>query len=353
MHILRLTIIVAVFLSFIPISASAASSKVSCSLTVVTGGTQTTVKDKKDVLVKKGDEVRIVWSSKNAKKVTNADGDEVLLTGTQVAFPEKSTTYSYTASSGSKKAKCSVTMVVVSGSINASSLSSESAKPTISGTASGAKKVQVLIQPQGSDKTAFKSKEVKVKNGKWSVKSTKNLADGAYDVFVSGGKGTAGGSIATGTLYIGDAAATTFSVSSVPLLFGGTARLGASTPVSYLRITNTGKQAATLSGFTVTQRGSAPTSSIIGLTTVDDKALLRGSVGGSEGSTPFKNGSAFAPMNATFAPGQMRLFTIRAVVSNNAQHVGKQLIIDVTGIQATAAIKAAFPIRGTTWTIGY
>lgn len=145
---------------------------------------------------------------------------------------------------------------------------------------------------------------------------------------------------------------TTLTVSLVPLLSGGTAHAGKAVPVSYLQITNIGKDSATLTGFWIKQNGSASTQSIIGLTTVDDKGGSRGSVGGVEGATPFKDGMAFAPTNATFAPGQMRLFTIKAVLSANiSSYIGKQLMIDVTSIETNAKVSGAFPIVGTTWTL--
>lgn len=147
--------------------------------------------------------------------------------------------------------------------------------------------------------------------------------------------------------------ATTLKVKLVPLLSGGVARAGASVPVSYLQITNTGQGSATLTGFTIKQNGSAPAeSTIIGLTTVDDKGDLRGSIGGTEGTALFTNASALAPVNITLAPGQMRLFTIKAKLSININaYIGQQLMIDVTSIDTNAKVEGNFPIRGTTWTI--
>lgn len=145
---------------------------------------------------------------------------------------------------------------------------------------------------------------------------------------------------------------TTLAVQSVPLLVGGTAHAGKSVAISYLQITNIGNEGALLKGFWVKQNGSASTTSIIGLSTVDDKGGSRGSVGGIEGFTPFQNGSAFAPTDAFFTPGQMRLFTIKAIMTNAVSaYIGTQLMIDVTSVETTATVKGQFPIRGTTWTI--
>lgn len=146
----------------------------------------------------------------------------------------------------------------------------------------------------------------------------------------------------------------TLFVESVPLLSGGIARAGTSVPVSYLYLRNAGKEHTTLSGFWVTQNGSASTEAIIGFTSVDDKEIAHGSVGGSEGATPFKNKSAFVPIDIIFAPGQERLFTIKARLTGDVfSHIGTQLKIDVTGVESNAQESGVFPIRGTTWTIGY
>lgn len=352
---IRTLILMLAGLLLVPSFAYAATSKPTCSLTAYVGGTAIKVKSKKnEVFVQKGSEIKIAWESKNAKMAESHTDDDINLSGTETDTPEETTTYSYTFSSGSRDVTCSVKAIVVSGTINQSSLSAKAGKPTISGTAEGAKVIKVTIREHGETKNLFNSKEVKVKKGKWSVKTTKKLSDGVYDVFVSAGKGSAMNAVASGTLSVGTAekADTTFTVSTVPLLGGGTARAGTSVPVAYLQVRNTGKETAQLRGFWIKQNGSASTDSIIGLTTKDDKGISTGSVGGTEGFAVFKSGQAFAPADATFAPGQMRLFTVRTILSKSAP-IGKQLMIDVTGVDASAAIKTAFPIRGVTYTIGY
>lgn len=154
----------------------------------------------------------------------------------------------------------------------------------------------------------------------------------------------------TSTTTVATTSSATLVVSSVPLLQGGTAKANASVPISYLQITNVGNEPAYLRGFWVKQNGTAPTASVVTLTTIDDQ-------GGSQGaslSLPFNNGSAFAPTGAMFAPGQMRLFTIKAVIASNiSAYIGTQLMIDVSSIDTNAKASGAFPIRGTTWTLGY
>jgi hypothetical protein len=144
----------------------------------------------------------------------------------------------------------------------------------------------------------------------------------------------------------------TLVVAPVPLLSGGVAHAGDTVPVSYLQITNVGSATTTLTGFTVVQKGSAPTSAIIGFTTVDDKGGSRGTTGGTEGLTVFTDGTAIAAVNATFAPGQMKLFTVKAVLSKNVSAaIGKTLMLSISGLETPAAAKGSFPISGTTWTI--
>ncbi|MDD4989381.1 MAG: hypothetical protein PHV42_03060 [Candidatus Pacebacteria bacterium] len=159
---------------------------------------------------------------------------------------------------------------------------------------------------------------------------------------------------ATSTENIPKSATTTLDVQLVPLLSGGIVHAGKSVPISYLQITNVGTEPAYLRGFFVKQNGSAPDLAIIGLTTVDDRGASRGFAGGIEGSTPFKDGLAFAPItNGGFAPGQMRLFTIKAMLTKNVSfYLGEQLMIDVASIDTNATmVSGQFPIRGTTWTI--
>jgi len=264
----------------------------------------------------------------------------------------------------STKSICPTTATTteISIQINASSLTSNSAKPTITGTACGTKTVKLTLFKEGTTKTYYKKTNIRVKNDRWRVKISKKLADGVYDIKVTGTKGEARRVTASGQLVVGKKSkesknsaksATTLAIGSVPLLFGGTARAGANVPVSYLQITNIGKETANLKGFWVKQNGSASTQSVIGLTVIDGSGGSKGAIGGTEGSTPFKNGLAFVPTDSIFAPGQMRVFTIKAVMSSNVSaHLGKQLNIAVTSVDTTASPKGPFPIPGATWTIG-
>jgi peptidoglycan hydrolase-like protein with peptidoglycan-binding domain len=182
-------------------------------------------------------------------------------------------------------------------------------------------------------------------------------ADPGYVYNPSAATQNINGSVTSGVASAGTSTfvygTTTLAVKLVPLLSGGTARLGSTIPVSYLQITNVGKASAVLKGFYLKQSGSAPSGAIIGLSTVDDKGGSRGFVGGTEGTILFKDGIAFAPTETTFAPGEIKLFTIKASLSSNQAFVGGQIIIDVTRLELTTgnAMRGTFPIPGTSWTI--
>lgn len=114
-------------------------------------------------------------------------------------------------------------------------------------------------------------------------------------------------------------------------------------PVSYLKITNTGKTTGTLKGFSLRQAGSAPLSAVSGFETVDGKGEVRMS------STDM----SFVATDATFAPGEMKLFTIKVALSSaSAADIGKDLRFEVVGIHGDVVATNAFPIAGTTWVIG-
>lgn len=144
------------------------------------------------------------------------------------------------------------------------------------------------------------------------------------------------------------------SVSAIPLLSGGVAALGASVPVSYIKVYNPSTEPAVVNGFTLTQNGSADADVVIGFSTNDDKGGSRATIGGTEGTKLFKNGKAFVPLKASIGPGKFSIFTIKAQLSRIASgDAGKSLMLDVASIDTTASIRGTFPIRGTTWTLNF
>lgn len=342
-----------------PFVTNASSTRPTCELTVKTNEGTIVVTKSEDILLVKGEEIQITWESRNAKSVGSSHRVETPLRGTATDTPSTTTTYSYKFTSGSKKVVCEVTAHVVTGDITDASLISERSQPTLKGKAFGTKSVQVSIYKEGSTKVLYRSNVVRVKNGTWKVRISKKLPDGIYDVVLSGEKSFELNTITREVLTIGEIVPvvekpkTTIVVVQIPLLLGGTARGGMSASVSYLQVVNIGKEQAVIKGFVVKQNGSASTDVIAGLTAVDDTETARGSIGGVEGKSPFKDGSATVPIEVTLAPGQMRLFTIKAILANDvAKHVGAQLKIDVVGVITTAGIRNSFPVRGTTWTLG-
>jgi hypothetical protein len=143
-----------------------------------------------------------------------------------------------------------------------------------------------------------------------------------------------------------------FMVRSVPLLFGGNAGEGSSVPVVYLQVQNIGGVSGELEGFTVEQVGSVSDEVVSILRSVDDTNVVRGTVGGEEGETPFEHGRAFVPAGSSFSSGEMRLFTIQAVLANNtSSYRGEKLEIQVIGMKSSKTKEGQFPVAGATWVI--
>lgn len=251
-----------------------------------------------------------------------------------------------------------ITATTITGSINAESLQTNKTKPKLSGTLIGASSVRLKILKENTTKSVFTSKSIRVRNNTWSTTVSKKIPYGTYDVLLYTTEKGKKKTISTETLTISNDSApkdvtsnntnTALVVSSIPLLAPGTTSAGNTVPIAYLQVQNTGTQTAHLKGFWITQNGSAPTSAVIGLTAVDDQG---GSRGASERSTTlFKNGRAFVPTETVFAPGYLRLYTIKAIIADNAsQYSGSNLKLDVSSIETDAVAKDAFPIRGTTW----
>ncbi len=167
-----------------------------------------------------------------------------------------------------------------------------------------------------------------------------------------------GGSSVTcsATLTVGNAVSapqgpTNLSVQSVPLLSGGVALPGASVPVSYIQVRNTGTAGALLKGLWIRERGTAPEASVASITTVDDKGVTMHT---STNGSVFTNGRAYATTNSYFVPGQLRLFTVRAQMAPSlSNYRGTQLRLEIDGIDTDASTTSTFPIAGTAWSIQY
>lgn len=241
-----------------------------------------------------------------------------------------------------------------SASFDDDSLTSTNTKPTLEGSADDLKSVRLVVS---SGSKEIVKKTVKVKRGEWKQRVTKSLPTGTYEVKLLESSKKNAKVLDTGTLTISKEGSVStkaskssgiVSVSSVPLFLTSTIAQGGSAPIAYLKVQNSGKEAVTIEGFDLKQMGSASADSVIGFVTSDDKGGSRATIGGTETSKQFKKGVAFVPLAATIAPGQMRIFTVKAIMAKNAgTDLGKQLFIDVTGIRTNGIVKSGFPVRGT------
>lgn len=246
-----------------------------------------------------------------------------------------------------------------SATIDTDSLTTTSTKPTIRGSAEDTDHVRVVITSEKGKKVFNKTIKVSSKD-EWKAKPSKKLANGEYDVAVYAGKNVKGKPAMEGTLSVGKSSGdvassgkgTALSVSSVPLLAGGIARPLTSVPVAYVKVTNTSKIESGIDGITLVQNGSAPTSVITAFTTSDN-------LGGSRATTTitnssFKKNAVFVPLKASIPAGGFRIFTIKAAVGSSAiSNVGKSLVLDVQSVSTAAKVSGMFPVRGTTWMLGF
>lgn len=357
--IARTALFVAAFMLLLPASASAATTRPSCSLEVTTKAGTVDIRKSATVLLVSGEDMEIEWNSKNANRAVDGDGETISLDGTATVSPERSTTYEYRFSNGSRKTVCEVEVQVVTGSFTESYLATKNQKPALKGKASGTRSVQLKIYAEGEKKPIFTSNVIRVKGGKWSTHISKKLPKGDYTVELLGQKDVELNTIATSTLTIGstkktpvkdvEKKQTAFVVKVVPLLMGGTTGSGKTVPISYLQVLNIGKVDASVTGFSVKQNGSASTNAITGFTVVDDSGAYSNTV-----AANFKGGVAAIPAKVTIPAGGMKLFTIKANLGANLMaHLGTQLRFDVAGVDVDAAMQSTFPLRGVVWTIGY
>jgi hypothetical protein len=354
------TAILLIIVLLLPSVTFAATSRPTCSLDIRTVEGVTHVKNgTENIFQKKGSEIQILWNSTHAKTGVFEGRKKIARSGTSTIIVDRDEVFHYRFSSGTKKVTCAVAVHIASGSVAPSSRDSHASKPILRGTAEGVKKVYVALYKDGSTSTVFASKAIKVTKGKWKSKISKELSDGTYKVVIYAEKNLAPNIIGRETITVGKRIVeqtktdAMLVVVPVPLLLGGTTRSGMTVPVSYLQIINVGKETTSLTGFTVQQTGSLTTDAIVGFTAVDDSESAHGTTENNSRAPLFKDGSAMVPLALTLLPGQTRLVTIKAVLGGNASvYLGTQLKIIVTGVETDAGVRNAFPIRGTTWTIG-
>jgi hypothetical protein len=283
-----------------------------CVLSVRTPTEQQSSTTEGSVHLLDGESVDITWSSANATKATVDGISESPLSGSVSYHPHATTTYTYFFERGTKQVTCAVIVSVT-------------------------QKIVVLTPSTPSVLTV-------------PVKVTPTVPKVIPPVVVP--------PVVTPpvnppnkppTVPLGP---TTIVVWNIPLLSGGPIHGSQNVPVSYLQITNVGTASTIVTGFWMTQTGTAPANTVIGLSTVDDHGGSRGSVGGSEGSSPFTSYTALAPSDAHFEPGQLRLFTIKAkITGDTGSLVGTSISLVVSKVETAATVEGTFPIRGTTYTI--
>lgn len=253
------------------------------------------------------------------------------------------------------------TLTAQSGTIDATSLTTSSSRPTITGTAEGVKKVKLVVYREGGERTLHRTKTIRVSHdGTWKSRITRNLSEGTYVVKLVSGTGSKAITLVESELTVteGDAinspsakSKASFLVSSVPLLSGGYVRNGAVIPVSYLQITNTGSESGTMRGFWMTQKGTGKTSLMQALLTVDDSGTVRKEKRNTSKDPLFSGSAGYAPTDLKFSPGEMRLFTIKTEIAASGGAQGDTFTLYVSLIDATGSAHGAFPIAGTTWTL--
>lgn len=231
--------------------------------------------------------------------------------------------------------------------IDDSSLAGSSSKPTITGV-SDAKSVRIILLNEDGKKV-FTSKEIKVKAGKWKAKVSKTLKAGTYGVTLQE-KNSKGKRIEADTASLtmfSKGSGGSLSVGMVPLLMGGMAKSFTQAPAAYVKIANSGKATTTVSGVTLVETGSAPDSVVTGFAINDDKGGSRAII-----NATFNKGSVFVPLNAQIGPGQIRIYTIKAILGSTAGSLGTQLKINMSGVSANGSVNGKFPLLGTMFTLG-
>jgi len=354
-HLMLLTV-----LGFLlPHVTLAAQKSPTCALTATIEGNELKLKNKSTLLLHKGIELKIAWTSQNTRSAYDNRSDTIETSGYATSTVTRNEVHKYTFRNNQKKVDCEFRVKTASGVITTTRLDRISIKSVIEGTFKSQRRVLIELQKVGSTNVVYKSAYKTVRGNRWSIKLPSKLTDGDYIVTLRGDSKAAYNILATSSLQIGDPMITTTSqpsslvVQVVPLLLGGTARAGVTVPIIYLQLINIGSATATLSGFTLRQNGNATTNSIVGLSVADDTGLYKNSVGTLAQPIVFVNNEATVPILANIAPKETRLYTLKAsTLPGNYLNVGKQLKLDVIGVAPAPLVRATFPIIGTTWTVG-
>ncbi|HEY0979739.1 MAG TPA: Ig-like domain-containing protein [Candidatus Paceibacterota bacterium] len=238
-------------------------------------------------------------------------------------------------------------------SFNEEALTSSSIRPALTGE-TDEDRVRLIVENE-KGKRVYKSGLTRVRDGEWKITIRKKLAAGEYEVTLVDRKNT---ELAQETLTLEKKSSSkkekktkvektdgSLSISSLPFLTGGTTYANRSVPVAYLKVSNAGKEAVAIEGFTLKQNGSADPSAVTSFSVNDDKGGSRATVDAS-----FKKGEAFVPLATEIAPNSVRIYTIKANLGSRLAS-GSTLMLDAVGIETGASVKSKLPIRGTTWTL--
>ena len=341
------------FVGFLlPITGEAASSRPSCVLSVSSGHGEFTTSKSKALMREVGLPIDLEWTGNNATSAT-FNGSPIAISGETTITPSVvgTRTYAYTFKNGSKKATCSVTVHAYDAAIDHASLTSLDAKPIITGTAQGLKKVQLTVKEDVFSERPIYSKTISVNKGKWQAKLPKALADGTYHVDLRGPSDLEFNYIISGTL--------TVSANDAPELHidlskpdDGTVHSGVGVQFATATITNTSGGTATIDGVWVTRSGTAPELAVYGLGMEADNGEGNGVTGMIEGYTPFKNGYAHIPGMLTLSPGETRELTMEVFLSKNEAYMGESVRINVHSFTTYSEINGESYLNGPLFTIG-
>lgn len=326
-----------------------------CSLYYFHNGLVEETKSQARIQVSKNDIVGLLWNARNTSAAIDGNSKKIDSLGSQIITPTRNVSYTYTFSQGSQKVTCGIEIEVVSASITTKSTVKSGVKIILEGKVEGVNKVMVKIFPAGTTTPAYSTKSLTVKNEKFSFRIPKSLPDGNYRIVVQT-NAQIPLVLATSTIVVGKAvpvALTTLVIQKIPLLAGGTAKVGSGVAAAYLQVINVGMNPANITGFTFGQYGTAPASVMTGVSITDELGTARGAVGNMISGTPFVGSQIFIPLVTTLAPQESRLFTVRAVVSATALgNVGQTISLALLGLGADARVQSTLPLTSVVWTIG-
>jgi hypothetical protein len=336
-------------------TAKAAVLDPGCTLYILHNGQVAETKSNTNIQVAKNDFIGVIWNGTNVTTGYDRDNKVIKTLGAQIIVPTRDESYTYTFSNGVTNISCSVDIKVLSGTVSNKSTVKSNERFTLTGRVEGVKKAVIAFYEPGAITPEYTTKPLTLKSGKFTFKMPKALDDGIYriELQTTDAKPIV---LATSTVTVGKpkpVPATTIVVQTIPLLSGGVVKPGRGVAVSYLQVINVGTTTAQITDFNFTQIGSAPVSTIVGVTITDELGLANGSVGNMLTGTPFVGTKVTVPIAVTLAAKESRLFTVRAVMGPNAvANVGQTMTLSLQSLSGNIKIQSAMPVNGVTWTIG-